>query len=84
MKFTIVFKPSAEREFETLPPQIQARLAAELAALERNPRPPCCKKLRARPGYRVRVGDYRIVYAIDDGARIVRILGIGHRREIYQ
>ena len=84
MKYTVIFKPSADREFQNLVPQIQGRLADELASLEQNPRPPGCKKLRARPGFRVRVGDYRIIYAIDDHAHIVRVLAIGHRREIYE
>lgn len=84
MSYTVVFKPSAEKDFEKLPPQVQDRIGAALSALEATPRPPGCKKLKARDGYRIRVGDYRIVYSIDDAPRMVRILAIGHRREIYQ
>ncbi len=84
MSYTVLFKPSAEREFEALPPNIQARLAPHLRALEQNPRPPGAKKLKARPGYRFRVGEYRVIYAVDDRDRIVRILAIGHRRDIYR
>lgn len=84
MSYTVVFKPSAETDFEKLPPQVQERIGAALASLEATPRPPGCKKLKAREGYRIRVGDYRIVYSIDDAPRTVRILAIGHRKEIYQ
>lgn len=84
MIYAVIFKPSAEREFRKLPEMIQVRLARELAGLAQNPRPAGCKKLRARPGFRIRAGDYRAIYTIDDSARIVRILAIGHRRDIYQ
>jgi len=84
VSYTVVFKPSAENDFEKLPPQVQERIGASLASLESTPRPAGCKKLKAREGYRVRVGDYRIVYSIDDRASVVRILAIGHRKEIYQ
>jgi mRNA-degrading endonuclease RelE of RelBE toxin-antitoxin system len=49
-------------------------IGAELSSLEATPPPPGCKKLKAREGYRIRVGDYRIVYSIDDAPRPVRIL----------
>ena len=80
----MVFKPSAEREFRNLPPPVQLRLARELSGLAETPRPAGCKKLQARPGYRLRVGDYRIIFAIEDGARRIQILAVGHRRDIYQ
>ena len=61
-----------------------ARIFARLAALEDNPRPPGCKKLRgANDQWRVRVGDYRIIYAISDRERIVDVSAIRHRREAY-
>ena len=84
MNYTVIFKSSAEREFQNLSPQVQTRIADALVLLEHNPRPPNCKKLRARPGYRVRIGDYRVVYTVDDHSHSVRILAVGHRREIYQ
>lgn len=84
MIYEVLFKPSAEREFNKLPENIQLRIARELALLVQNPRPSGCKKLKSRPGYRIRVGDCRVIYAIDDPPKIVRILAIGDRRDIYR
>ena len=55
-----------------------------MRALQENPRPPGCKKLRDRQGWRVRFGHYRIIYKIDDTQKIVTIVEVGHRREIYR
>jgi mRNA interferase RelE/StbE len=55
-----------------------------LAALAADPRPPGCQKLATGDGYRVRQGDYRIVYTVDDEDRVVEVYKIGHRREIYR
>lgn len=84
MRYSVVFKPSAERGFRDLPPQIQPRLAHELASLSTVPRPPGCAKLKGRPGFRIRVGDWRVIYAVDDDARLVRILAVGNRRDVYR
>ncbi|MGA0557011.1 type II toxin-antitoxin system RelE family toxin [Larkinella sp. VNQ87] len=54
-----------------------------IKALADNPRPFGCKKLKGRKGYRIRVGDYRVVYEINDGILVVLIIDVGHRREIY-
>jgi mRNA interferase RelE/StbE len=85
MAFEIRFKPSARREFRGLPGPVQVRIAPRLQALTRNPRPPGVRKLSGgEEFYRVRVGDYRVVYAIDDGARVVMVLKIGHRGDVYR
>jgi mRNA interferase RelE/StbE len=81
VSYTVVFKPSAEKEFEKLPPQIQDRVAAALSELETKPRPSGCKKLKAREGYRIRVGDYRIVYFIDDVQALFEFLPLGIGRK---
>ena len=60
----------------------RARLAID--ALAANPRPVGCVKLAGRDDYRIRFGDYRIVYAVDDGARLVIVARIAHRREVYR
>jgi len=64
-------------------PDIQ-RIAQRMQLLADNPRPSGCKKLTAQKGYRIRQGDYRILYAIDDRERVVEIVKIGHRREVYR
>ena len=84
MNYTVVFKPSAEREFHDLPQQIQLLVARELASLRTAPCPPGCAKLKGRPGFRIRVGDWRVIYAVDDDARLVRILAVGNRRDVYR
>mgnify|MGYP001146854820 CR=1 FL=1 len=52
--------------------------------LAEDPRPPAARKLQGRDGYRVRVGDYRILYTIDDGVLLVVIVTVGHRRDVYR
>jgi mRNA interferase RelE/StbE len=52
--------------------------------LELDPRPLGCKKLKGRDAYRIRIGDYRVIYEINDGRLIVTVVTIGHRREVYE
>lgn len=67
-----------------MPKKDIARIFERLQQLGHQPRPPGCEKLRAVEGYRIRQGDYRILYTIDDKNRIVDIVKIGHRREVYR
>ena len=60
------------------------RVAAVILSLETDPRPSGCKKLRGTEQYRIRCGDYRILYTLDDRRLIVEIVAIGHRREVYR
>jgi mRNA interferase RelE/StbE len=84
--YTILFKKSAEREFEKLPQSVAKRMVPIIDGLAIEPRPNGSKKLSGKdqPLWRVRVGDYRIVYLIEDQIKIVEIQKIGHRREIYR
>jgi mRNA interferase RelE/StbE len=59
------------------------RLRGAIALLASNPRPPGAKKLRTRDAYRVRVGDYRIIYTIEDDVLLIVVLALGHRQGIY-
>ena len=74
----------ALRELKTLPPRIEGRLRDAIEDLAHEPRPPGCKKLRGGTGWRVGVGDYRVIYQVDDSARVVIVLRAGHRRDIYR
>lgn len=74
---------SAEKELDRLPTTVHARLSKRILALEDNPRPRGIKKLSGREEYRLRVGDYRILYIIDDKKHIITIFAVGHRREVY-
>ncbi len=84
--YQIVVKPSAKRELKKLIPRTLALIADKIESLAMNPRPDGCKKLVSNREelWRVKVGEYRILYAIDDEIRIVDIHHVGHRREIYR
>jgi mRNA interferase RelE/StbE len=84
MKYEVVLKPSADKEFRKLPLDIKPRVSRELLQLGEDSRPPGIKKLRSRPGYRLRIGDYRVIYTIDDSAKMVFVLAIGNRRDVYR
>jgi mRNA interferase RelE/StbE len=84
-RYSVELKQSARKELERLPNAIIARIIVKLEGLEENPRPAGCKKLKGGDDeYRVRVGEYRIVYVIDDRKVIVTITRIRHRRDVYE
>lgn len=82
--YRVVIRPSAERDFRSLSKADQERVAFRIRVLADNPRPPGSKKLGDPSIFRVRQGDYRIIYQVDDAQRLVLILRIGHRREVYR
>jgi mRNA interferase RelE/StbE len=63
---------------------IASRIEDKLLELEGNPRPAGCKKLKGCDAWRIRIGDYRAIYEINDGQLTVTIITIGHRREVYE
>ena len=85
MKYTLVFAKTAEKELDRLSEPHLKRVSRKLDELERDPRPPGCVKLKGYEGemWRVRAGDYRILYVIEDVLKVVDIRKIGHRREVY-
>jgi mRNA interferase RelE/StbE len=72
------------KRMEKLPIRDYDRVDRAILALADDPRPPGCTRLRGRTDWRIRVGDYRIVYGIDDERRVVEILHVAHRREVYR
>ncbi len=86
MSYRILIDPRAARQLESLPKTVIERLDRVILSLASIPRPPGTKRLRGKlhEGWRVRVGDYRILYKIDDDAREVSIFDIGHRRDVYR
>jgi len=76
----------AERDPKRLPAEVFQRVIAAIRALGAEPRPQGCRKLQGSPrdDYRIRVGDYRVVYEIDDRDKSVRIMRVHHRREAYR
>ncbi len=84
MKYKILLETRARREFLDLPDKVRRRIQEGIDDLATNPRPPGVKKLAGIDGYRLRRGDYRILFTINDGAKEIRIYRIGHRRDIYR
>jgi mRNA interferase RelE/StbE len=85
MAYTVEFGASADRELRKLSRELQLRLRPRIDALETNPRAPGAKKLAGRENlWRIRVGDYRVVYEIHDRILVVLIVRIAHRREAYR
>ena len=82
--YSLVIKRSAERELRTIPKPDLRRITERFRGLAQNPRPSGSEKLSGQDRYRIRQGDYRIVYAIDDETRTVEVVKIGHRREVYR
>jgi mRNA interferase RelE/StbE len=76
--------PEAARAYRRLQGPMRARVGDAIDALSADPRPRGAVKLAGRDDYRIRVGDHRIVYAVDDAARIVLVARIAHRREVYR
>ncbi|MFI5186335.1 MAG: type II toxin-antitoxin system RelE/ParE family toxin [Chitinophagales bacterium] len=75
---------SAQKQLDKLPDSIAEILIPGINELRKNPRPQGCKKLKGRDAYRIRKGDYRIIYEIYDKVLIIEIIAVGHRREIYE
>jgi mRNA interferase RelE/StbE len=84
-KYRITFKTSAAKEFRRLPTEIKQRLSLIIDELSQNPRPLGVVKLQGNDNlYRVRIGDYRVVYEIDDSAKLIRITRVRHRKDVYR
>jgi mRNA interferase RelE/StbE len=84
-KYSVEVKPPARKELEALPDNVLARVVRKLDGLRDAPRPAGCKKLKGYDDqWRVRVGDWRVVYVIDDAAKLVSVTRIAHRREVYE
>ncbi|MSR64426.1 MAG: type II toxin-antitoxin system RelE/ParE family toxin [Verrucomicrobiae bacterium] len=81
----VTFSRSARKELEKLDSALVERIFAKIEALTEEPRPSGCKKLKGGQNlWRIRVGDYRVVYSVDDRARLVDISAVRHRREVYR
>ena len=83
-KYDLLIKPSAVKEIEELPRKDRTKIARKIQKLAAEPRPHGSEKLSAEERYRVRQGNYRVVYSIDDGKRVVLVVKVGHRKEVYR
>ena len=82
--YKLQIKPSALKELEALPPKERQRIVAKTRKLAADPRPSGSEKLSGHQLYRVRQGNYRILYAIDDADLSLVVIKIGHRRDVYR
>lgn len=85
MTYQVVLSPSATRQLRKFDPDVRRRIQAVLELLAENPRPPAATRLVGGAGeWRVRTGDYRVIYEIHEGRLLVLVLRMGHRREVYE
>ena len=82
-KYNIEIKKSAAKEIDRLPSRDIRTILEKIRTLGDNPRPQGCEKLSGQEKYRVRCGDYRILYMIDDDILIVCVVKVGHRKDVY-
>lgn len=83
MSYEVLILRRAQKELGDLPKADYARVRDAVAALADEPRPAGCKKLVGREGWRIRSGDYRVIYEINDAEEKITVLHIGHRRDVY-
>lgn len=83
-RYEVEFTTAASKQFRKLDKQPQARIKQAVEELKNNPRHPGVIKLTGRDAYRVRVGDYRVIFEIEDGKLLITVLRIGSRRDIYE
>lgn len=82
--YTITLSKTAEKQLDKLSDHIAEPILEAIENLQENPRPNGCKKLKGRDGYRIRIGNYRVIYDIFDQQLIVDVITIGHRKDIYE
>ncbi|PTL71732.1 plasmid stabilization protein [Rathayibacter caricis DSM 15933] len=83
-RYRIELRPAAVKTLRGIDARDRTRLQGVIALLGEDPRPPGARALQGRPGLRVRVGDYRILYTVDDGVLVVVVVTVGHRRDVYE
>ncbi len=83
-KYKVYFRASVEKDLKTIPKKDTKKILHRITLLTEEPRPTGCEKLTGRERYRLRQGNYRIVYSIQDNELTVWIVKIGHRKDIYR
>ena len=83
--YELLIERTAERDLKSLPTTLFDRIVPRIRSLAETPRPPGCHKLAGSlNGWRIRIGDYRVLYEIDDARKRVKIFRVRHRREVYR
>jgi mRNA interferase RelE/StbE len=85
-QYAVSFRRSAEKDLQKLDDVLQDRVIQAVEGLADNPRPIGSRKLQVRRDdiFRIRIGDYRVIYALDDAAKLITIERVRHRREVYR
>ncbi len=81
-RYRVELRPAALRALRKLDPNVRPRIAGAIALLAQDPRPPASRPLTGRPGYRVRIGDYRVIYTVTDDVLLIVVVTLGHRRDV--
>lgn len=84
ISYEVYLSAKAEKQLDKLSNQIAILLLDSIDDLSKDPRPNGCKKLKGRNAYRIRVGNYRIIYEIQDRVLLMEVVAIGHRKDIYK
>ena len=84
MRYQVSILRRAQKSLADLPGKDYQRVRNSIRNLGEEPRPSGCSKLSGRSGWRIRIGNYRVIYEIDDQERVVTVLDVGHRRDIYR
>jgi mRNA interferase RelE/StbE len=84
MIYTVLILRRAQKELASLTGPDYVRVRDAILALANDPRPPGCQKLTGREAWRIRVGDYRVLYEINDDALTVTVVHVGHRGSVYR
>ena len=82
--YNVFIKPSAAKELERIPLKDRRRVARRIAALAGDPRPPGCEKLTGENAFRIRQGNYRIVYTVEDEVLTIVVIKVGNRKDVYR
>ena len=81
--YTIILTKRAEKQLDKLPDNIAEPIIEAIGDLSKNPRPNGYKNLKSRDGYRIRIGDYRVIYEVFDDELVIDVIKLGHRKDIY-
>lgn len=84
MSYTVIVPKSVRKQILKLPDSVLDSVFSQLSDLQEDPRPPGSLKMLGSAGWRIRIGDYRIIYDIDDKGKTLIVRKVGHRREIYR
>jgi mRNA interferase RelE/StbE len=84
MSYSIEILRVAQKQLAKIDRSRQPRIIEAIRGLAANPRPSGCKKLSGRPAWRIRIGSYRVIYEIQDDRLLILVVGVGHRKDVYQ